>query len=279
MIIPKNIHLIAPEAFKDCLTITTLVTQGELYINEEAFSGCVNLREIRFEGKSVINIRKDAFKGCTGIEKIVLSDNAEVDWNGLYDALPNAACNYFNGGYYIGTEKKPHYVLKKCDESMTERDIHGDTEEICFYAFKACRSLAKVSIPKKIKSIDRWFYGCQSLRQVILHQGVKEISDRAFEKCSSLENITIPGKVQKISIETFCDCLSLTTIVLPKNLTYIGERAFANCTSLKEIYIPETVKTIRSNAFEGCVSLTIVSKGGDYAERFAKKNKITYKRI
>jgi hypothetical protein len=83
----------------------------------------------------------------------------------------------------------------------------------------------------------------------------------------------------KISIQTFHNCSSLTSVELSKKLRYIGELAFENCQSLKEIYIPETVKTIRGNAFEGCSSLTILSNGGDYAERFAKKNKISYKRI
>lgn len=279
IVIPKNISCISGEAFKNCKSITTLVVQGALFISGGAFLGCSNLREIRFEGESNVGMNNSSFEGCL-VEKIVISDMTELDYDNLYLFLSNKAYNYYEGGYYLGPANNPYWILMKYDDSNIENaDIHSDTEEICYYAFKNCSKLKNVTVPKKIKEIYHCFRGCGSIKQIKLHNSVKKISERAFYDCISLEKIVIPPKVEKISIQTFHNCSSLTSVELPKKLTYIGELAFENCQSLEEIYIPETVKTIRANAFEGCSSLTILSKGGDYAERFAKKNKISYKRI
>ncbi|MDE6736923.1 MAG: leucine-rich repeat domain-containing protein, partial [Treponemataceae bacterium] len=56
------------------------------------------------------------------------------------------------------------------------------------------------------------FYGCTSLTDVTIPEGVTSIGVRAFEGCTSLTSVTIGDDVTEIGEYAFYDCTSLTTI-------------------------------------------------------------------
>ena len=120
-----------------------------------------------------------------------------------------------------------------------------------------------------------------SVKRVVLGEGVVSIGDWAFYRCDSLTSIFIPEGVTYIGSRTLAICMSLTSIYIPKSVTSIGDRVldgcydlklayipegvtsivpgmFYACRSLKSINIPESVTSIRSQAFDSCRSLTSV---------------------
>ena len=94
-----------------------------------------------------------------------------------------------------------------------------------------------------------------SIKKIILKEGVKTIGEAAFFHCVNLKEIIIPDSVSRIGSWAFAGCMSLTNITLPENVTYIGELAFAGCESLKNITIPANVAEISFWIFRGCTSL------------------------
>ena len=102
---------------------------------------------------------------------------------------------------------------------------------------------------------DRAFYGCSSLTEIKIPEGVTSIGGYAFYGCSSLTEIIIPEGVIRISYEAFRGCNSLVEIKIPESVTNIGRAAFYGCSSLTEIEIPESVTSIDIEAFTGCSSL------------------------
>ncbi|WP_124098152.1 leucine-rich repeat domain-containing protein [Ruminococcus sp. Marseille-P6503] len=89
----------------------------------------------------------------------------------------------------------------------------------------------KLEIPGEIDGIQvkaiahGAFYGCKSLKSVILPDGVRDICFDAFYGCSGLESIRIPESVTYIGNRAFCGCTSLKSVSIPQSVEIIGEKA------------------------------------------------------
>ena len=103
-----------------------------------------------------------------------------------------------------------------------------------------------------------WYSYQESIKKVIINEGVTSIGYQAFYGCSSLTSINIPEGVTSIGNDAFSGCSSLTSIIIPEGVTAIGETAFYDCSSLTSINIPESVTFIGYVAFYYCSSLTSV---------------------
>ena len=51
------------------------------------------------------------------------------------------------------------------------------------------------------------YYGCTSLKNIVIPNSVTSISGSTFYGCTSLENITIPNSVTSIGSTAFRDCI------------------------------------------------------------------------
>ena len=103
------------------------------------------------------------------------------------------------------------------------------------------------------------WYENESVKQVIIGDGVTTIGDNAFESCSSLTSITIPNSVTTIGDNAFESCSSLTSITIPNSVTTIGDYAFSYCRALTSVIISNSVTTIGERTFANCYSLTSVT--------------------
>jgi hypothetical protein len=96
--------------------------------------------------------------------------------------------------------------------------------------------LVSIKFPKSLKSIGlEAFFGCSSLTNITLPEGVTRIVGWAFWDCSSLVSINIPEGVTSIGSYAFQSCSSLTGIIIPESVTDIGDFIFANCKSLQKV--------------------------------------------
>ncbi len=101
---------------------------------------------------------------------------------------------------------------------------------------------------------ERAFYDFTNLEDVSIPDTVKKIGEQAFDHCSALSEIKIPSTVEEIGDEAFYSCESLKKCSLGR-IKKIGIRAFSYCLSLPEIEIPSTVEEIGTYAFDHCISL------------------------
>lgn len=111
---------------------------------------------------------------------------------------------------------------------ITGVEIPNSAILISDYAFQNCEGLTTITIPGSVKKIGNWwgnangqiFNGCSNLKEVILEEGIEEISGRAFDSCSKVKEWK-----------------------LPKSLKRIGPGAFKS-TGVEEFNIPENVESI-----------------------------------
>ena len=92
--------------------------------------------------------------------------------------------------------------------------------------------LTEITIPeeidgKKVTRIDEYaFEFCESLKSVMIPDGVTTIERFAFSDCTSLERVILPDSVKAIEHYAFYGCRSLESVLIPNPLTEIGIKAF-----------------------------------------------------
>ena len=122
------------------------------------------------------------------------------------------------------------------------------------------QSVKQIIIGEGVKSIgERAFCYCSELESVSLPDSIVEINEEAFYSCGELKSIVIPDQVESIADQTFGRCYNLVNIRLPSQLSSIGLQSFMWCSNLKNIVIPDNVTTIGAAAFKDCHSLSDVS--------------------
>ena len=80
-----------------------------------------------------------------------------------------------------------------------------------------------------------WYSSRDSIKEVIIEDGVTSIGSNAFSHCYHLISVTILSSVKSIGLSSFCNCGNLTTIIIPSSVKSIGDEAFSNCHSLTDI--------------------------------------------
>ena len=98
-----------------------------------------------------------------------------------------------------------------------------------------------------------------SIKSVIVGNGVTVICNYAFADCSSLESVELPDSLERIGGSAFSHCKALTEIVVPANVKALGEFSFYFCTGLKKAVILGSIEYIDGYTFDQCYALESVS--------------------
>ncbi len=280
--------------------IKTIIVHNEIYsIGSCAFYEYPNLSGITIP--NTIRINDNAFNGCTGLTTVTMSDNS---FYGGQLNIGEGAFKRCTGLKSITLPKTMHFIDKYsfygCT-GLTSITIPDSVTNIYNEAFRKCTNLTNITISDNLEHIESdvfddtgWYesqqdgilylgniaYGYKgdknSVKELVLKNGIKIIAGSAFDDCSNLTSVTIPNGVTTIEQNAFCECRSLTNITIPDSVTNIGRNAFYGCTELTSITIPDSVNEIGYYAFVGCTNLTIHGKSGSRIEYYAKENNIPF---
>lgn len=155
---------------------------------------------------------------------------------------------------------------------LREINLSDNIEYIGEAAFLNTR-LKGLTLPQKIKVIERYsfqnsdletvtingdidligeraFSGCIYLKEVKFGGIVNEIGEAAFDYCHKLQRLSNIKQIKRIDQYAFYECLNLSGIDMFHGLEYIGESAFAGAFAYEtKLVIPDTVKQIEKGAF------------------------------
>ena len=139
----------------------------------------------------------------------------------------------------------------------------GDMEDYSYgnYSpFERNQSIKTVVIENGVTSIgNMMFYYTTSLKSVTIPDSVTSIGNTAFAYCWGLKGITIPDSVIVIGNSAFENCDNLTNIIISNSVTDIGETAFRNCKKLTDIKLSNSLTSIPKDMFVQCYALTNVT--------------------
>ncbi|MBQ9084227.1 MAG: leucine-rich repeat domain-containing protein [Clostridia bacterium] len=197
-------ELVIPEMFEG-LYVTAIAPYA--FLGESELTGITIPATVKTIGVS-------AFKDCTSLERITLSEGVEV----------------------IGSLAFENTVIKSIS-------VPDSVVAIGMGAFRGCRFVTSIQIPfvGAYESDSNNYFGYifgapsyvanseyvpESLKTVILSNNCARVPAYSFYGCSGIENITLGEGVKHIGISAFSGCKMLKTIYIPATVTEIPAAAY-----------------------------------------------------
>ena len=241
-------------------SIKKLIIQKDVKELPDAFAYQLKaLEKVIFEGE-IESIGSNAFGGCEKLESVELGKVKSMG-NGVFINCPSLKS--------LKIEGDENLVLSSNTVASWGTNWPGaaplETFElgagtINFNLNGKKDTLKEVKLGDGVKDIPDYFLsGCTKLETLEIGNGITKIGKHAFEQ-TDITSITIPDSVTAIGEQAFNGCTSLMEVNIPKNskLETIGNRAFQQ-TNITSIAIPDSVTVIGKQAFNRCTSLTEVN--------------------
>ena len=220
---PESLRIIEDFAFAGCGFERFNINTGISYIEDRAFSGCINLTSFEY----IFNQFYDT-PGYAVIDGILYSDG-RIKTLVCYPAgktgetyTLNEKVTGISRGAFSGTKYLKNFEVNTL---LTAVDI---------FAFESCTSLESVDLKGRVTTLDMCaFSDCVNLRTVNGMSGVVTIGENAFENCG-ITSIDLPSSIKSIGGWAFSGS-KLTSITVPDAEVSMGRDVFVKCTGLKDI--------------------------------------------
>lgn len=234
--IPSNVSRIGSFAFYNCSGITTLdlsaisfigdgafqysglasanMSSALISIGNDAFSGCGSLTTLSL-GDSVAYIGNSAFYCCYNLTSITLPSSLETIGDYAFSGSGIKDLTVPNESVYVGVG-----AIAYCEQ----------IESISFYITNQVNSLYHLSdysnFPSTLKRVSVGgeiigsyaMEGCVGVREIIVREGVTDISSYAFPTTRSLKYLRLPSTLESLSDDAFTESYTLFEICNPSEV-------------------------------------------------------------
>lgn len=222
-----KVSYIGNNAFENSDIVTVKMPDTILEIREQAFRYCTNLEKIEFSQKCE-KLGRESFSYC---KKITSAE--------LPNSVVEMEARTFFGCSSLTTVTLPDAI----------KVLHGK-------CFKKCTKLKEIRIPESVESIHlECFSGCTSLKNVDMPENLKETQAGVFKYCKSLNSIVLPKGLDYLAGELFMGCINLETVDVKGEIIGLGSSTFCDCYNLKKLEPVKITETIYFNAFKNCRNL------------------------
>lgn len=270
-----NATSIADNTFEGCGLESITIPASITSIGGSAFKDCISLKSVVFEGAVTKFNNGQTFYGCTALETVDLGTCTTTGGKMFYKCSS------------LKSIVIPNTITRLSDEIFYGSGISG---EVIIPAsvtssgnniFKECTGITKVVVNGNLTGSNA-FYGCTGITEAVLGSNLTTIPGGMFGLCSALTSVTIPEGVSSIGGNAFLKS-GITSLHVPASVTYLGyqvaeesaiqtltfaagsqlkhidHRAFMSCKSLEGVVIiPEGVEDIEYGLFSSCTKLKAV---------------------
>lgn len=242
----RNILYIGEEAFMYDETVKTItIPKTVMQINRRAFKGCTSLEEVYFIQKEALTVAdaslnlilREAFADCTSLRKIDLTNCKTI----TVDSMAFSGCTALSEVVKMPAIGSMYSRAFSGCTSLTSVDLtklHKAEANV----FEGCTSLTSVTTDYYTSFGEGMFTGCTALKEIVLNMSI--IPSNAFRGCTNLEKVDFGSPTTNLNFfinsEAFRGCTALSQVKFYNNtITRIGDQAFVDCTNLETITLPQ----------------------------------------
>ena len=291
--LPDGMEVIEAYAFNGCTALETVGHPSALRsLGHSSFAGCTSLKSFTLTDQ-ITTIPASCFSSCSSLEQIVIPTSVTSLGGSAF-----AKCSSLRSvtiPAQLGTKPFPecrnvesiHYTYAPGTEGKMP-DYDSSNYHATFYyqirlEYYSGESLKTVIMDEGVTRIGAYcFQYCKALESVTLPSTLKEVGTRAFENCSVLPSIALPDGMEVIEAYAFNGCTALETVGHPSALRSLGHSSFAGCTSLKSFTLTDQITTIPASCFSSCSSLeqiviptSVTSLGGSAFAKCSSLRSVT----
>lgn len=213
--IPKNIDGIQFNAFLGCPNVESIVVEeGNPHYDSRNDCNMIVMHRIH---RVVVTCKNSTFDPS-------IQDLGRRAFDQFDETSP--CIHEYGNLLYIGTEENPFLaLLRPKSKDIAECSIHPDCKFFKDAAFFGCTSLKEIVVPEGITALPyQVFANCKSLERVILPDSLRDLGYNAFENSPNLYELRVPEGVIALGEDAF-DGSFIRVVCLPKSITYIDESA------------------------------------------------------
>lgn len=172
--------------------------------------------------------------------------------------------------------KTMKYLKERCffKDYLSDISLNNGLKLIGDYAFSMCWNLKSIKLPDTLEELGVSAFAGSGLQEITIPKKIKTLN-RTFYK-TKLVHVKVPANVTRLENQAFDEIETLQDVFLEEGVEYIGESVFCTNPNLHMIYIPRSVTYISELNFLSCAEdFQIVTPQGSYAEQYAKENNLT----
>ena len=258
--IPNTVVSIGDYAFHHCRDLMEVeIPNSVTGIGDCAFANSMNLALVTI-GSGVKNIGERAFAGCENMTSITCTGAPAACGEDCFldvdKSIPLNVPEDYVGGYENAKEWEDFTNIQgvKCDIAS---GVFAKNNKISWRI--SCNGTLFIEGNGIIPAADKpyvmeWDEYRESIKKVIISEGITEIGTRTFGNLFNAEFLLLPNSLKTIGAYAFngWDSPNLETIIIPNSVTTIGDGAFSGCIHVGSIILGYGVKTIGEFVFAEC---------------------------
>ena len=238
-----------PEGKKDAEYI---VPESVERIHEGAFNENISLKKVVLSTQ-VTKIEKSTFSGCESLEEVVIGETTEIGESAFSECGKLKRLDFSN----IASIGASAFYRAGIEEA-----VFGDALiSIEGRAFYECRSLRRVEMGNKIKTIGPNAFGfCSVMEKVYIPDSVESVGDYAYQGCGMIKDVYIGSG--EMGVYLFFNDIAIEKAILGDKVKNVSKYMFVGCKALKELYIGDGAEgSIEIGALDNCYKLEKLTIG------------------
>lgn len=254
--IPDTVKTIGDSAFYNCSSLTSAsISAAVETLGESAFYNCKALESVSFAADTKIDIiNEETFYGCEKLTSVVIPAAVKIIGAEAFKNTTLLTSVTFAG-------ENVHTIYAKAFEnsgltSFTFPTLKIDNQVQAFTMiatelFTGCQNLETVTLSGSFNKSFKVFYGCSSIKNVIIDESNANFASTKSDDFILLTNkdgssikavfgqiegsYTLPNTTKLIEAYAFANQSKLIDVVVPNSVSEIGDYAFAECPVLKTV--------------------------------------------
>ena len=225
------------------------ISKGVTSVGNYAFYNCASL-ENAVLCENVQKVGSHAFDGCTALQKISFSGDAPVISENAFTRV--TATGYYTDGNATWTSEK----TKNYGGTITwhSGQIFGDS---IFWSLNDAGELRVWGIGEMPDGSNTtvwqyyapWYEKRDSIRTLLIEEGITYISSTAFSGCENLKSVTIPSTLTELGRMAFVSCSAIDSIYISDLRAWCAIRLRCDMEDLYDRYDEYQISRIYEEAY------------------------------